>query len=258
MHNNVLLATTNGYMFVNGKLMAYEFKSAIVNFSNGEVEYTCMLGGKQENITRAACPEIFANEAEFQQGNSITPKNFTWVEAVRSAFFYIGANSKGEVYDMYAVRNNEVISVPAPKDGFVYSNYRTTHSEQGQYYATKDEALLHCDLIVVDEKGQETTTLSPAKRVALSEEQKEAVEALETALKRLNEVGVTLAMDTDSDDLYAFSDKDVKERTWDCCCGGEVINRYGYGINDLMTEVHNGSVLGWCFADTTMYVKFKD
>lgn len=255
MHNNVLLATTNGYMFVNGKLMAYEFKSAIVNFSNGEVEYTCMLGGKQETITLAACPEIFANEAEFQQGNSITPKNFTWVEAVRSAFFYVGANSKGEVYDMYAVRNNEVISVPAPKDGFVYSNYRTTHSEQGLYYASKDEALLHCDLIVVDEKGVETTTLSPAKRVALTDEQKEAVKALEMAFKRVEALGVGIVCDNCNDFLYAYNDKDVKCKEYGWSSGD--ICEHGYRINDLMTPT-NMSVIAISLDDTSMHVKFYD
>lgn len=252
------LATSNGFLFVDGKLKAYEFKSAIVNFSNGDVEYTCVIGGEQKTFTTNECPKVYKDEDAFKQGEFLNGYYYTWAEAIRNAFFYVG-DSINDSCDctMYAVKDNEVIAVPAPMDGFVF-NGRTSHPASGTLYATREHALLHCDLIVVDEKGQETVTLSPAKRVALNDEQKEALDALETALKRLNEVGVTLAMDTDSDNLYVFSDKDVKERTWDCYCGGEFINRYGYGINDLMTEVHNGSVLGWCFADTTMYVEFKD
>ena len=251
------LATSNGFLFVDGKLRAYEFKSAIVNFSSGEVTYTCNLGGEEKTFTTDDCPKVYEDEDAFKAGDFLTGHHYTLAEAIRGAFFYVrdSINDSGEC-TMYAVKDNEVIAVPAPMDGFVF-NGRTSHPASKQFYATREDALLHCDLIVVDEKGQETTTLSPAKRVALSEEQKEAVEALETALKRLNEVGVTLCMDTDSEDLYAFSKKDVKEWTWDCC-RDEVINKYGYGINDLMTEVRNGSVLGWCFSDTTMYVKFKD
>lgn len=252
------LATSNGFLFVDGKLRAYEFKSAIVNFSSGDVEYTCVIGGEQKTFTTNECPKVYKDEDAFKAGDFFTGHHYTWAEALRGAFFYVtDCVNDSEEHSLFAVKDNEVISVPAPMDGFIF-NGRTKHPAMGTLYDTREDALLHCDLIVVDEKGQETTTLSPAKRVALNDEQKEALEALEIALKRLNEVGVTLAMDTDSDNLYVFSNKDIKERTWDCCCGGEVINRYGYGINDLMTEVHNGSVLGWCFADTTMYVKFKD
>ena len=251
------LATSNGFLFVDGKLRAYEFKSAIVNFSDGSVEYTCMLGGEEKTFTTDDCPKVYESEDDFKQGEFCYGHNYTWAEAIRGAFFYVrdSINESGEC-TMYAVRNNEVISVPAPMDGFVF-NGRTSHPASSQFYATREDALLHCDLIVVDEKGQEITTLSPAKRVALTDEQNEALEALETALKRLNEVGVTLCIDTDSEDLYAFSKKDVKGWTWDCC-RDEVINKYGYGINDLMTKVRYGSPLSWCFSDTTMYVKFKD
>lgn len=251
------LATSNGFLFVDGKLRAYEFKSAIVNFSSGEVTYTCILGGEEKTFTTEDCPKVYKDEDAFKAGEFINGHHYTWAEAIRSAFFYV-RDSINDSCDctMYAVKDNEVIAVPAPKDGFDYYNGRTKHPASGTLYETREHALLHCDLVVVDEKGQETTTLSPAKRVTLNEEQKEALEALEMAFKRLNEVGVTLCTDTESEDLYVFSNKDIKEQTWDCC--GEVINKYGYGINDLMTKVRNGSPLSWCFSDTTMYVKFKD
>ena len=251
------LATSNGFLFVDGKLRAYEFKSAIVNFSSGDVEYTCVIGGEKKTFTTNDCPKVYKDEDAFKAGEFINGHHYTWAEAIRGAFFYV-RDSINDSCDctMYAVKDNEVIAVPAPMDGFVF-NGRTSHPACSQFYETREHALLHCDLIVVDEKGQETTTLSPAKRVALNEEQKEALEALEIALKRLSEVGVTLCTDIESEDLYIFSNKDIKEWTLDCC-GGEVINKYGYGINDLMTKVRNGSPLSWCFSDTMMYVKFKD
>ena len=257
METRINLANSNGYLFVDGKLRAYEFKSAIVNFSNGEVTYTCVLGGEEKTFTTEDCPNVYKDEDAFKAGDFITGHHYTWAEAIRGAFFYVrdSVNDSGEC-TMYAVKDNEVIAVPAPMDGFVY-NGRTSHPASGTLYETREDALLHCDLIVVDEKGQETITLSPAKRVALTDEQKEAVEALETALKRLNEVGVTLAMDTDSETLYVYSNKDIKSRDWDCC-RGEAITQYGYGINDLMTEVRYASPIGWCFSDTTLYVKFED
>ena len=251
------LATSNGFLFVDGKLMAYEFKSAIVNFSNGKVTYTCILGGEEKTFTAEDCPKVYKDEDAFKQGEFISGWHYTWADAISNAFFHVRSSINDSCdYTMYAIKDNEVIAVPAPMDGFVY-NGRTTHPLSGQFYETREHALLHCDLIVVDEKGWETTTLSPAKRVALNEEQKKALEALEMALKRLNEVGVTLCADTESDNLYVFSDNDVKERTWDCD-RAEVINKYGYGINDLMTKVRNSSVISWYFPETMMYVKFND
>lgn len=256
MHNNVLLATTNGYMFVNGKLMAYEFKSAIVNFSNGEVEYTCILGGEQKTIKTTEFLDVYKDEDSFKAGDYINGKNLTWADAICGAFFYMGSsiNDSGEC-TMYVVRNNEVISAPAPTDGFVYKGCRTSHPAKGEFYQTREEALLHCDLIVVDEKGVETTTLSPAKRVALTDEQKEAVKALEMAFKRVEALGVGIVCDNCNDFLYAYNDKDVKCKEYGWSSGD--ICEHGYRINDLMTPT-NMSVIAISLDDTSMHVKFED
>lgn len=251
------LATSNGFLFVDGKLRAYEFKSAVINFSNGEVEYTCVIGGEQKTFTTNECPKVYKDEDAFKQGEFLNGYFYTWAEAIRSAFFYVRDSiNDNEECTMYAIKDNEVIAVPAPMDGFIYDG-RTSHPASNQFYETREDALLRCDIIVVDEEGQETTTLSPAKRVALNNEQKEALNALEMAFKKLNELGVAFALDTDSDNLYTYSNKDIKSKDWDCC-GGDAITQYGYGINDLITEVRYASPCSWCFCDTTLYVKFKD
>ena len=74
METRIDIATNSGYIFVNGKLTAYEFKSAKVNFGNGEVEYTCMLGGEEVRMALASCPEVFKNEEDYLHGKAIKAK----------------------------------------------------------------------------------------------------------------------------------------------------------------------------------------
>ena len=90
METRIDIATNSGYIFVNGKLTAYEFKSAKVNFGNGEVEYTCMLGGEEVRMALASCPEVFKNEEDYLHGKAIKANEFTWSKAIRKAFVLPG------------------------------------------------------------------------------------------------------------------------------------------------------------------------
>lgn len=247
------LATNNGFMFVDGKLRAYEFKSAIVNFSSGEVTYTCMLGGEEKTFTTEECPKVYMGEEEFKQGITRGSHEYSWAEAIRGAFFYVSnVINDSQFFDVYAIKGNEVVSVPAPKNGFIY-NGRTSHPACGQLFATREDALLHCDIIVVDENGQETTTLSPASRVALNEEQKKAVEALEKAFREVCKLGVSLVADACTDQIFAYSHKDVKQTEYGW--SNDAICEQGYKINDLMTPTLLDAIT-LSKADTSMHVKF--
>lgn len=247
------LATNNGFMFVDGKLRAYEFKSAIVNFSSGEVTYTCMLGGEEKTFTTEECPKVYMGEEEFKQGITRGSHEYSWAEAIRGAFFYVSNEiNNSQFFDVYAIKGNEVVSVPAPKNGFIY-NGRTSHPACGQLFATREDALLHCDIIVVDENGQETTTLSPASRVALNEEQKKAVEALEKAFREVCKLGVSLVADTCTDQIFAYSNKDVKQTEYGW--SNDAICEQGYKINDLMTLTLLDAIT-LSKDDTSMHVKF--
>ena len=118
----------------------------------------------------------------------------------------------------------------------------------------REQAMLYCDIIKVEPDGTEVVCPSPAKRVALNDEQMTALKALEDAFKVAKDLGVAFAINTCNDAIYAYSDKDVKGRTWDC--RSESICEYGFCINDLMTEMRS-DVVGWAMDDTALYVEFK-
>lgn len=259
METRINIATATGYIFVNGKLTAYEFKSAKVDFNTGAVEYTCFLGSKPATFETTSCPEVFKNEEDYLHGKALTNPVVTWAKALSDAFGFSlwrqeeAINNSG-VCKGFTIVNNEVVECDMPVSDYVYANHGFKHDDKEAYHQYRDKAILYCDIIKVEPDGTEVVCPSPAKRVALDEEQMLALKGLELAYKRVSELGIVLCVDNSDDRMYAYSRRDEKERTWDCC--HESINDYGYAINDLMTEVDMDAVT-WCMDDTALYVKFK-
>lgn len=258
----IYIANKDGYIFVNGKLTAYKFNSAKIDFANGMVEYSCILGGEETTFKTDERIKVYASEEHFRQGICLNNKEQTYASAVRSAFFHVRDNvNENPQIPAFQIQDGEVVECNLPMDNFLYdSNYRIKYVGEGKYYECRNEALLHCDIIKVDEQGNETIIPSPATLVALDEEQMNALKAVQDALKKANELGVNFILNNDGEDIYAYSDKHIKERTWDCFCSrsGEdknQINDYGFLINDLVTPVGH-SITSFCMCDTGMYVKF--
>lgn len=259
METRINIATNSGYIFVYGRLTAYEFKSARVDFNTGAVEYTCFLGSKQATFETTSCPEVFKNEEDYLHGKALTNPVVTWAKALSDAFDFglwrqeEAINNSG-VCKGFTIVKNEVVECDMPVSDYVYTNHGFKHDGKGAFYQYRDRAILYCDIIKVEPDGTEVVCPSPAKRVALNDEQMVALKALEDAFKRVKELGISVVMDTSTERVYAYSHKDVKESTWDCC--SKDICNYGFGINDLMTEI-NLDLTYWCMDDTQLYVKFK-
>lgn len=259
METRIDIATNNGYIFVNGKLTAYEFKSAKVDFNTGAVEYTCLLGSKPATFETTACPEVFKNEEDYLHGKAIKANEFTWSKAIRKAF---GFNlwQKTEMVDNngvckgFTIVNNEVVECDMPVSDYVTDGFNCQHKDKGVFYQHREQAMLYCDIIKVEADGTEIVCPSPAKRVALNDEQMTALKAVEDALKKAHDLGVEFCFNHCMDEIYAYSNLNEKDFCLDA--RGADINDFGYNINDLMVKV-KASMLGYCMDETALYVEFK-
>lgn len=258
----IYIANQDGYIFVNGKLTAYKFKSAKMNFADGMVEYSCILGGEETTFKTDERIKVYASEEHFRQGICENNKEQTYASAVCSAFFSVrGKANENSQIPAFQIQDGEVVETYLPTDNFLYdSNYRIKYVGEGKFYECRNEALLHCDIIKVDEDGTETIFPSPATLVALDEEQMNALKAVQDALKKAKELDVRFILNSDDESVYAYSDKHVKARNWDCFCCKDMdknyINDFGFLLNDLATPVGH-DITSFCMADTGMYVRFK-
>lgn len=256
MRTRFYIATQNGYIFTEGKLTAYEFKSALIDFENEKVEYTCVLGGKETTFETELCPKVYSSKEHYQQGISKDGREVSYAECIRSSFFYVPNSVNEQVsVNCVAIENNEIVYTTLPRADFLFSaNERTKYIGEGKFFKEREQALLHLDIVKVDANGEETTYMSPAKRVALDEEQMQALKAVQDAIAKASELGVKFALDINCDKIYAYSGKDVKETIYDCM--GDYINDYGYCINDLMTDA-GFYIPATPMDDTGLYVEFK-
>ena len=215
------LATSKGFIFHCGKLKAYEFISALVDFENEKVEYTCKLGGKKVNLIMDECPVVYKDEESYEASNGSRGKEIRWIDAVSRVF-------NGPVREQYqiegycplwAIENNEPVEKAAPLANYMYTEgswrLEIAYMGKGEYFRDRDTALLYCDLIVVDENGEETTRPSAANKMKLTDEQIVAIRAIEKAIKDAEKLGVQLIFDRDNCNVKAFSNTEVKSFEFD-------------------------------------------
>lgn len=215
------LATSKGFIFRNGKLMAYEFISALVDFEEGTVQYTCKLGGEETSFTTDECPIVYKDEASYEASAGNSGKEIRWIDAVSRVFNGpIREQYQIEGYcPLWMIENNEPVEEAAPLANYLYKEgswrLEITYVGKGEYFRDRDTALLYCDLIVVDENGVETTRPSAANKMKLTDEQTAAVKAIEKAIEDAEKLGVQLIFDRDNSNFKAFSKTEVKSFEFD-------------------------------------------
>lgn len=257
MKTTMNLATSKGFIFRNGKLMAYEFISALVDYHNENVEYTCKLGGRKTTFMADECPEVYAGANEFKAQTALKPTEIKWSDMLRMTFgvttFRSNCDQTGE-FSMWTVEDNQPVAVPAPKANFLYrKHWDIDYVGKGDFLNSREIALLHCDLIKVDENGEETREASPASKMKLTDEQWAAVDAVKKALEKAKELGVQIAQDTGNCRTVVFSTShmDKFEVDYDCC-GKDGSVDYGDLVQDCSFEVYDMNL-----ADYPLLVTWK-
>jgi hypothetical protein len=111
---------------------------------------------------------------------------------------------------------------------------RVKYVGEGNFYGTKEKAMLYCDLIKVDADGTETIKPSPSKLVSLDDEQRKVMNDILDAFKRAKELDMRFVLNYDGDDMNVFSAKNIDKVNYDCV-GCESDNEID--ITDLLEEV---------------------
>lgn len=253
------LATSKGFIFHCGKLKAYEFISAILDFENEKVEYICKLGGKKVNLIMDECPMVYENAKAFKAQVALKNSEVKWSEVLRWTFSVpysacCKCDSTGEL-SLWMIEDNQPMAVPAPKSSFLYNRpWDTTYVGKGDYIPTREIALMHCDLIKVDEEGVETREASPASKLKLSDEQLKAIEDVQKALDKAKEMGVQIIMDTGNCQAVAFSTKHIEKFEVDYdCCGKDGEPEYGDLVQKVKLDIYDANL-----ADYPLYVTWKE
>lgn len=256
MKTTMNLATSKGFIFRNGKLMAYEFISALVDFEEGTVQYTCKLGGEETSFTTDECPIVYKDEASYEASEGNIGKEIRWIDAVSRVFGGpIREQYQIEGYcPLWAIENNEPVEKAAPLANYLYKEgswrLEIAYVGKGEYFRDRDTALLYCDLIVVDENGVETTRPSVANKMKLTDEQAAAVKAIEKAIEDAEKLGVQLVFDRDNCKFMAFSRTEIKSFEFDYSDEGV---DYGDLIQQTQIDVYDA-----CCCDCKLLITWKE
>ena len=250
MKTNLHIAATDGYMFVDGKLKDYQFISADLNFKTGRVTYTCRLGGSETTFATDTCPLVYKDEQAFRGEEILAEKVISWTHALNA----VGIMTRSADDSLHAIVDGEVVEVPAPARGFLYHKGELMYVGKGRFFGSREEALLYYDVVKVDAEGKESVSICPAKRVALDEEQRKAVDAIRDAIAGAKALGVSVVFNYEDESLQAYSNKQVAITDYDY--GRDIVTQYGVRINDLMHEVGE-QIIGINLYETGIYVRFK-
>lgn len=258
MKTTMNLATSKGFIFRNGKLMAYEFISALVDYQSETVEYTCKLGGHKTTFMADECPEVYAGAKEFKAQVALKSTVVKWADMLRMTFGVhangSGCNETGE-FTMWTIEDNQPVAVPAPKANFLYrKHWDIDYVGKVNFLNSREIALLHCDLIKVDENGEETREASPASKMKLTDEQLAAIDAVQKALDRAKEAGVQIIMDTGNCRTVAFSTSHIEKFEVDYdCCGRDSSGDYGDLVQSIHLDIYDANL-----ADYPLLITWKE
>lgn len=250
MKTNLHIAATNGFLYVDGKLKDYQFISADLDFETGRVTYTCKLGGEETTFATDTCPLVYKDEQAFRGEEILAEKVISWTHALNA----VGIMTRSADDSLHAIVDGEIVEVPAPARGFLYAKGELMYVGKGRFFGSREEALLYYDVIRVDENGEESVSVCPAKRIALDEEQRKAVDAVRDAIAGAKALGVCIVFDYEDETLHAYSNKQVAITDYDYC--RDIVTQYGVRINDLMHDVGE-QVRGVNLYETGVYVRFE-
>lgn len=219
MRTRLNIASKDGYIFYDGKLQAYEFKGATVNFEDGLVEYRCNLGGKDTILCLYDCPKVYGSEEAYRADNGHEGNPIDWARAVGRCFdvSYHGSHNDSAEFLVWTIVNNEVVPTNAPYATYHYDKSTCVkYVGNGKFYGTKEKAMLYCDLIKVDADGTETIKMSPSKLVSLDDEQRKVMNDILDAFKRAKELDMKFIFNYDGDDMNVYSAKHIDKVNYDC------------------------------------------
>lgn len=259
MKTTINLATSNGYIFRNEKLMAYEFISAIVDFSSGHVQYKCMLGGMETSFVTDECPIVYKNEDAYREGNGHEGSEHNWAQTLCQCFNVSTHGSKCNdtgVFMMWTIENNVAVEAQAPMSNYIfkrskYSYVSPSYVGGGVYYGTRREAELYCDLTTVDENGIEHVSKSAYHKLKLNDMQARALENVKKSFKEAEALGVEFIYDTETCDVYAFSKNCVENYYFDYRDSHAEVDHV-----DLLEE-SGISIMDCNTCDCGFYIKWK-
>lgn len=260
MKTTMNLANKNGYIFHDGKLQWFEFAEALVDFNSGVVQYVCKLGGEERMLIMSEYPEVYESEEHYKSKSPLTLATIEWTGALGRVFNAStrkDMNESGEC-KLWQVKNNEPIEVDAPKANFLYKNGKwrleIQYVGKGKFFNSREQAQMYCDLIIVEEDGTERIEKSAASRMLLNDEQKEALQAIKSAIKDAKKKGVILLFDRECDDIYAFSEKEMEK--WEIDCRGYRDNESRVDYTDLLEDI-GMSIYSTNLCDCGIYVEWK-
>lgn len=254
MKTTINVARRDGFMFHEGKLKSYEFISAEVDFDTEIVSYECKLGGETVRFSTDEEPKIYKSISDYKEGFEMELDVCSWATAVSRCF---GANARGADDSckclIWTIKDNELVEVDAPTNGFVLTGeWRIEYKGKEKFYKSFKLAQKYCDLIKVDSDGVETVEKSVASRIALNDEQKEALEQVKLALANASKLGVEILFERDAAKLIAFSKSEIDHIEYDCSS----IEREENDIADVIE--YTDIAIDWIdICDTTMVVTWK-
>lgn len=187
-----IVKASEGYLFneTSKKLEKYELiKIEYTLDDDTPTRYFCKLGGVATMIEDNRLP-LFHNEDEFKRGNSIPSRDAIDKYQLHRILPTHGAGLT------WAFENGMAIEVDAKTIGLTYQDDKTFISSGRRYYGNKEEVFMYNDYIVKEADGTERVVVSPATKMALSDEHKLLVDKFNALVVEMRQAHLDFIYDS--------------------------------------------------------------
>lgn len=208
---SVFIKNRDGFVFdeATQTLMPYEFKSAIVNFSNGIVIHKCLVGGLEREYSGAF--DVYLNEDFFKRNEVYKGSGWTFEEVLNRVY---GCYPHNEV-ELYGFVNGEAKLVDVSVFDYIINSGQDWKSVDGkQFYPNASRVYDFNDYKVQDVNGDIRVVKSPASLLALNDEQRTAVLNFEAIVAKMRELNVRMYYDMEGETMQFINNEHRHNDLW--------------------------------------------
>lgn len=221
--------TSKGFAMINGALTDVKLvkETNVYNTDSiDEIRHELIVENNGKQFTILA-EDFYRSVEDFEKG--------THFAAEERTHFTVGNAVFEEGFLKYWIFSNgepkEITEIPE-RISFDYSTFRFSFSEvEFECWKTRQDCLDHNTVKIVDANGNETEHVGIAKLVALTDEQKQAIEQVRNAIKSAEDLGVKFAFNTEDDMLICFNKQNISGWTWES--DGELITGFTTEITGI-------------------------
>lgn len=194
----------------DGKLQALEFDHRIFNLKYMTVKEFWRVGGSEPQEVYFE-ENFYESEDDFKKGHPISGTKKISIEDIFSSINWRIKDCKAWIYDRGCAKLQDFTEIVDEISFDKTGRFKCVGYDMPKIYKNAEEVYNENDYVFIDENGQKHVRKAKYSVYYITAEQMAVFEELKAAIKKVEDAGMHIVFDRDSDELCVFDSERVVE-----------------------------------------------